>query len=482
MAAIAENPAPGADELFERHEAARVVAGMVSALREPQRALILMRYAEGIEPIEIARRRGLPEGTVRRQLKEALDELRMRVAAHYESQRRNWHLVLAPLAGAAPRRPRPTWKGAFWMTVKSKIGFGVAVAVVLMLVLVLGRATTPHTTTLAENAARRDRQDVVRASGTARANGGTGPMWSPGGAVAPPSFAKAATIDPAGCEEKLAQLRAAAGAQANVSREAFEAAKPSPTTEREIAPVVERVMSSLPGRPTYQLECRVSVCRVGMAMEREAKGEAPIWLQALERDPALVALRGDSRGVLFESRPTRDALTAAPMVQHWAYFNMPIAGAEEHPVEVRAGAVTCGERVEALQQSLHREQSGREGEAIRPRRFESLPTNPELARRVAAAFSPLLAMDGGAAGAWDCRGSSECRWRGSRRALQLLDPRRVNDALAAQGISGRNIRLNAHVEPRKGADHDAGALYDDAELTLRPEGGRAAGPPTGVDP
>ena len=123
--------APAADQLLERHEAARVVAGLVSRLREPHRTLVLLRFAEGVAPVDIARRRGLAEGTVRRQLKEAVDQLRAGVTAHYGDGRRDWRMALAPLAGMSPGRVVRPWEEVLWMTAKTKIGLAVAAVLLL---------------------------------------------------------------------------------------------------------------------------------------------------------------------------------------------------------------------------------------------------------------------------------------------------------------------------------------------------------------
>src|SRR5947207_10553505 len=77
-AAPVAEPLPDAEELLIRHEAARVVAGLVSQLREPYRSTVLLHFAEGIQLKEVAGRQGDPAGTVRRPLKEALAGLRGR--------------------------------------------------------------------------------------------------------------------------------------------------------------------------------------------------------------------------------------------------------------------------------------------------------------------------------------------------------------------------------------------------------------------
>lgn len=105
---LAETAAPSADELLERHELQQQLARLVAELEEPFRAAILLRYAEAMAPAEIARRLGIPAGTVRSRLAEGLERLRVRLDALHRGDRRAWILALAPLARRDPPRVRPT--------------------------------------------------------------------------------------------------------------------------------------------------------------------------------------------------------------------------------------------------------------------------------------------------------------------------------------------------------------------------------------
>ncbi|HEY4242579.1 MAG TPA: sigma-70 family RNA polymerase sigma factor [Kofleriaceae bacterium] len=92
----AESPTP--DELVSRVRAQRLVADEVLALAEPYRTTILLHFFEDLSSAEIARRTGTPEGTVRRRLKTALDELRARLHA---DERKTGRAVVTVLAGRA---------------------------------------------------------------------------------------------------------------------------------------------------------------------------------------------------------------------------------------------------------------------------------------------------------------------------------------------------------------------------------------------
>src|SRR5262245_60908672 len=57
------------EQLVERVELQRLLAGLVVELEEPLRSTVLLRYYEGLDSSEIAARQGVPAGTVRWRLK-----------------------------------------------------------------------------------------------------------------------------------------------------------------------------------------------------------------------------------------------------------------------------------------------------------------------------------------------------------------------------------------------------------------------------
>jgi RNA polymerase sigma-70 factor (ECF subfamily) len=120
---------PTAAELVDRVEIQRVLVEAVLALAEPYRSTVLLHYFEGLSSAEIARRTGVPNGTVRRRLKEALDELRM----HFTKRDRRGVLVLAPLVGASPPSPLPIVVTVGGLTMKKLIaGIVMLIALVLL--------------------------------------------------------------------------------------------------------------------------------------------------------------------------------------------------------------------------------------------------------------------------------------------------------------------------------------------------------------
>jgi RNA polymerase sigma-70 factor (ECF subfamily) len=118
------------DELVQRVELQRLVAGQVLQLAEPYRATVLLHYFEDLTCAEIARRLELPEGTVRRRLKVALDELRARLDRN--DRQPGGLAVLVPLAGVRAT-PQPNASIAVGVIAMKKL---VATIVILLVIIV----------------------------------------------------------------------------------------------------------------------------------------------------------------------------------------------------------------------------------------------------------------------------------------------------------------------------------------------------------
>ena len=93
---------PSASETAERLEAQRVLVEALEALAEPYRTAVTLRYLEGLSSAQIARKLGVPAGTVRWRLKQGLDELRARLEKRFGGPRGSWAVALMPLLRRPP--------------------------------------------------------------------------------------------------------------------------------------------------------------------------------------------------------------------------------------------------------------------------------------------------------------------------------------------------------------------------------------------
>jgi RNA polymerase sigma factor (sigma-70 family) len=128
------NELPSPEALITRQEGLRILSRLVSELQEPYRSTILLCYGEELTPTQVARRLGLPPGTVRWRLKHALDQLRAELHSDRPERRRARALVLLDLR---PSRPPGAPARAIPAQLALRAGLMTAAAVVLGLMAVL---------------------------------------------------------------------------------------------------------------------------------------------------------------------------------------------------------------------------------------------------------------------------------------------------------------------------------------------------------
>ena len=134
---------PSTEEMVERAELHRLVVQAVLASEEPYRSTLLMRYFEDLTPKEIARRAGIPPGTVRSRVKRALDRLREQFCRICNGDRDAWCAALLPLAlphSSASSTATGCTLGAIAMSTKTNI------ALVLLPILGAGLGVAGHAT------------------------------------------------------------------------------------------------------------------------------------------------------------------------------------------------------------------------------------------------------------------------------------------------------------------------------------------------
>ena len=88
---------PGSAELVAKAELQGRLIQRVTALEEPYRSVVLLRFFEGLSLVEVGARMDVPASTVRTWLSRALDTLRQRLDAEHGGDRAAWCAQLAPL-------------------------------------------------------------------------------------------------------------------------------------------------------------------------------------------------------------------------------------------------------------------------------------------------------------------------------------------------------------------------------------------------
>jgi len=135
--------APSSLELMQREERRSGLVKLVDALPHDQRAVMVLRYFEGLPPRDIATRLALPVGTVWNLHRRGLDRLRAALDAQTGNSRAAWLLPLLgtsltpmPLDLAAPTAtalPTGVLAGSIAMTMKTKLAAVITVAAAIAL-------------------------------------------------------------------------------------------------------------------------------------------------------------------------------------------------------------------------------------------------------------------------------------------------------------------------------------------------------------
>jgi len=108
---------PSSDDLLERIEQQKLLAEVLTSLREPFRESVILHYYEGLNATEIGERLGESSGTIRQRLKRGLEALREDLDNRVEGGREAWLSALLPLvdygrSGSIPLGPVGTGAGS----------------------------------------------------------------------------------------------------------------------------------------------------------------------------------------------------------------------------------------------------------------------------------------------------------------------------------------------------------------------------------
>ncbi len=118
-ASLFSDDVPTPEILVAKAEAQRLLVDLVLRLDEPYRDAVLLHFCEGVSLADIARAQGIPAGTVRRRVHDAIDQLR--VWLDEAGERKRWAVTLLALP-----------KGILVAQKSSKIAIGLVLLLLLL--------------------------------------------------------------------------------------------------------------------------------------------------------------------------------------------------------------------------------------------------------------------------------------------------------------------------------------------------------------
>ncbi|MEW6741693.1 MAG: sigma-70 family RNA polymerase sigma factor [Planctomycetota bacterium] len=162
---------PSPEDILERESTRRRLVDAVTALEEPYRCVVLLRYFEGFQPRKIARQLDTPVETVKTRLKRAIEKLRVQLDGEF-GERRTWISALLPLTGWKIEGAAVAAGGvALGWTMKVAVAVLVTAGAVSLTILPLPEKEerAPQATTVAEAASESASAEAAAVSSSPRA-------------------------------------------------------------------------------------------------------------------------------------------------------------------------------------------------------------------------------------------------------------------------------------------------------------------------
>jgi RNA polymerase sigma factor (sigma-70 family) len=293
----------------QRLEFQRVLVELVSAMQEPLRSTVVMRYFEELNSAQIAERMAVAPGTVRARLSLALGLLRAALDEQCSGNRKHWMAMVGP--AMVPRVGTAT-KGIGSGFVK-----GMALSLVGLLLVLAWRTTHQRQqsgptdfTTSAQSPVSMPAKTTLKVE----------PQFKP------PSLDYTAVLPSAETDRSGKQRLARCYRDIHDLRRKIEETEPAairvmmpdlvygmgsanPEAESAMAPVIERIMKgSHESAVPYTLDCRTHGCRLLIGEPRDTPTERiNDWMMGLQQDDE-IRLRSAGVG-FFGSGETRDPIT-----------------------------------------------------------------------------------------------------------------------------------------------------------------------------
>ncbi len=386
--------------LLSRVQVQRLLADLICALPEPARQTVLLRYYEGLTSEQIGGVMGVAAGTVRRRLKEAVDQLRDELDRRHQGDREAWLRALLPLAPIVPAESAPA---------PSTTAAPPSVAARIVLA---GCALVAAGAGLKVCSVMRARPPSAAVT-----------PGSPGGPRGDRSLAAAAppvTLDQ--CRTLLAaRRRRVAEAEARHVTIAspstlFDEGAPNPTAREALLPEIERLARGDAGpNISFAVECRTWACRVTVLQPGAYSGRAArTWLASIPNDPDVRArLRSWAGG---RNSPVEDPVSRAPYNEGAVFLGLkapsgariagtppPVDPAGEPPPPITLAA--CRNALAAADRRLSDLGESEERELTPAQRFAESPPNPTLTVRFSGLVNASLRRAGaGVIPEVQCRG------------------------------------------------------------------------------
>jgi RNA polymerase sigma factor (sigma-70 family) len=389
------------EELTARMELHRRLAGYMTALDEDLRQVLFLRYVEDLEPIEVARRLGIPDGTARWRLKRGLDELRTRLDADAGGDRRRWLPLLSPLA--TPKQPAaPAPRSFTWPAQLATIA---AVCTVALFIAQWRCSNTQVTHTgQAENGLA-----VAPAAREPPAEGQATMASAPGPTAAAPV---PACPEVQALEKERDALAAATEAIRTPPKEVFLKGSPNTAVEKRFIASVDEMMTK-PGKCGHSFACRGLVCRLSLVVPESMYKEKgapldecfdPVLRESLK--PRVLGQQVDYGGATFDP-VSRTSLGKFDLYFRLANERADPATAEERrlpklppgwerergPISAKLSPL-CQGRIMRVRRELAELTRQITRSLPLPNVFEQSAARPELARELAGGLRPHLASAG----------------------------------------------------------------------------------------